>query len=54
MQRMRRMNDERLIAFTLADYPEHHVWLADLFAPLNRSLQIAEEYDSATSPHRLS
>jgi len=40
---------ERLIAYTLADYPEHHAWLADLFAPLNRSPQIAEEHDSATS-----
>jgi DNA-binding transcriptional LysR family regulator len=40
---------ERLITFTLADYPEHHAWIADLFAPLNRSPQIAEEYDSITS-----
>src|SRR5438105_4877695 len=40
---------ERLIAFTRADYPEHHAWIADLFAPLNRSPQIAEEHDSATS-----
>ena len=40
---------ERLIAFTLADYPEHHAWLADLFAPLSRPPQIIEEHDSATS-----
>src|SRR5438477_7781478 len=40
---------ERLIAFTLADYPEHHAWLADWFAPLNRPPQLAEEHDSATS-----
>jgi LysR family transcriptional regulator, benzoate and cis,cis-muconate-responsive activator of ben and cat genes len=40
---------ERLIAFTLADYPEHHAWIADLFAPLNRTPQIVEEHDSATS-----
>ena len=46
---MEQLAHERLIAFTLADYPEHHVWLADLFAPLNRPPQIAEEYDSATS-----
>jgi DNA-binding transcriptional LysR family regulator len=46
---MEQLANERLIAFTLADYPEHHVWLADLFAPLNRSPQVAEEYDSATS-----
>ena len=36
--------NERLIALTLADYPEHHAWIADLFAPLN-----VEEHDSATS-----
>jgi DNA-binding transcriptional LysR family regulator len=40
---------ERLIAFTLADYPEHHAWITDLFAPLNRPPQIVEEHDSATS-----
>lgn len=40
---------ERLIAFTLADYPEAHAWMADLFAPLNRAPQIVEEHDSATS-----
>ena len=41
--------DERLVAFTLADYPEHHAWMAELFAPLNRQPQIMEEHDSATS-----
>ena len=40
---------EHLIAFTLADYPEHQAWIADLFAPLNRSPQIVEEHDSITS-----
>ncbi len=40
---------ERLIAFTLADYPEYHAWIAGLFAPLNRPLHIAEEHDSVTS-----
>jgi len=40
---------ERLITLTLADYPEYHAWLSDLFAPLKRSPQIAEEHDSATS-----
>ena len=40
---------ERLIAFTLADYPEHHAWLANLFAPLSRPPQIVEEHDSVTS-----
>jgi DNA-binding transcriptional LysR family regulator len=40
---------ERLIAYTLADYPEYHAWLAGLFAPLKRPPQIAEEHDSSTS-----
>ena len=37
------------LAFTRTDYPEHHVWIADLLAPLNRSPQIVEEHDSITS-----
>ncbi|HXI70509.1 MAG TPA: LysR substrate-binding domain-containing protein [Verrucomicrobiae bacterium] len=40
---------ERLVTFTLADYPEHHAWIAGLFAPLNRPPQIVEEHDSITS-----
>jgi len=40
---------ERLVAYTLADYPEYHAWLANLFAALKRSPQIAEEHDSSTS-----
>ncbi|HSY17612.1 MAG TPA: LysR family transcriptional regulator, partial [Candidatus Acidoferrales bacterium] len=40
---------ERLVTFTLADYPEHHAWIAGLFAPLNRLPQIVEEHDSITS-----
>jgi LysR family transcriptional regulator, benzoate and cis,cis-muconate-responsive activator of ben and cat genes len=40
---------ERLVAFTLADYPEHQAWIADLFAPLHLSPQIVEEHDSITS-----
>jgi DNA-binding transcriptional LysR family regulator len=40
---------ERLVTFTLADYPEHHAWIADLFAPLNLPPQIVEEHDSITS-----
>jgi DNA-binding transcriptional LysR family regulator len=40
---------ERLIAYTLADYPEYHAWLSDLFAPLKRPPDIAEEHDSSTS-----
>ncbi len=41
--------NERLITYTLADYPEYHAWLVDLFSTLKRSPQIAEEHDSATS-----
>jgi DNA-binding transcriptional LysR family regulator len=41
--------NERLIAYTLADYPEYHSWLAGLFAPLKRPPVIAEEHDSSTS-----
>jgi DNA-binding transcriptional LysR family regulator len=40
---------ERLIAFTLADYPEYHAWLAGLFAKFPRTPQIVEEHDSVTS-----
>jgi DNA-binding transcriptional LysR family regulator len=40
---------ERLIAFTLADYPEHQAWVAGLFAPLNRLPQVVEEHDCITS-----
>jgi DNA-binding transcriptional LysR family regulator len=40
---------ERLIAYTLADYPEYHAWLSALFAPLNVPPKIAEEHDSSTS-----
>lgn len=41
--------NERLVAYTLADYPEYHAWLSDLFAPLKRPPLIAEEHDSSTS-----
>ena len=40
--------NERLVAFTLADYPEHQAWIASLLAPLNRSPQVVEEHDSIT------
>jgi LysR family transcriptional regulator, benzoate and cis,cis-muconate-responsive activator of ben and cat genes len=40
---------ERLVTFTIADYPEHHAWIAGLFSPLNLSPQIVEEHDSITS-----
>ncbi len=44
-----RVAEHPLIAFTLADYPEHHAWIAGLFASLDRPPRIAEEHDSATS-----
>lgn len=40
---------ERLVAFTMADYPEHQAWIAGLFAPLKCSPKIVEEHDSITS-----
>ena len=40
---------ERLITFTVADYPEHHARLAELFAPLKCSPQIVEQHDSMSS-----
>jgi DNA-binding transcriptional LysR family regulator len=40
---------ERLVTFTLADYPEYHAWIAGLFAPLNSPPQVIEEHDSITS-----
>ena len=46
---LEQVTKEQLITFTLADYPEHQAWIADLFAPLNRSPQIVEEHDSITS-----
>jgi len=41
--------NERLVTYTLADYPEYHAWLSDLFAALKRHPKIGEEHDSATS-----
>ena len=46
---LRRVAAERLIAYTLADYPEYHAWLAHLFAGSERPPRISEEHDSSTS-----
>jgi DNA-binding transcriptional LysR family regulator len=46
---LKQVAKERLITFAMADYPEHHAWLAGLFAPLNCSPQIFEEHDSIAS-----
>lgn len=40
---------EPLIAYTRADYPEYHAWLARLFAPLKAAPQIVQEHDSSTA-----
>ena len=40
---------ERLVAYCLADYPEYHAWLADLFATVKRPVLIAEEHEGSTS-----
>jgi DNA-binding transcriptional LysR family regulator len=40
---------ERLIAFTLSEYPEYHAWMAELFALLNKPAHVSEEHDSVTS-----
>lgn len=45
---LKEIASERLIAFTLADYPEYHAWIAELFAAQKCPL-IAEEHDSVTS-----
>ncbi len=46
---LKEVAEEPLIAFTLADYPEHQAWVARLFAPLKCLPQIVEEHDSFTS-----
>jgi LysR family transcriptional regulator, benzoate and cis,cis-muconate-responsive activator of ben and cat genes len=40
---------ERLLAVTLSDYPDYRAILDRVFEPLDRTPQIAEEFDSATS-----
>ena len=37
------------VAFTLADYPEHHAWMAGLFADFAHPPPIVEEHDGVTS-----
>ena len=46
---IKQLLNERLIAYTRADYPEHHAWLTNLFVPFKRLPQISEEHDSSTS-----
>lgn len=46
---LRDIAQERMIAFTLSEYPEYHAWIAELFAPLKKTAHVAEEHDSVTS-----
>ena len=40
---------ERLLGVSLSEYPDYHDFVDQLFAPLNRAPQFAEEFDSVTS-----
>jgi DNA-binding transcriptional LysR family regulator len=40
---------ERLLGVCHSQYPDYHEFIDQLFAPLNRAPQFAEEFDSATS-----
>ncbi len=40
---------ERLVTYSLADYPEYHAWLKDLFGSGKLPVQIAEEHEGSTS-----
>jgi DNA-binding transcriptional LysR family regulator len=46
---LEKVANERLVGYTLTDYPEYHLSLANVFASLKRGPRIAEEHDSATS-----
>jgi DNA-binding transcriptional LysR family regulator len=43
------LQDEPLIVYSRADYPEYYESLASLFEPIGGMREIAEEHDSATS-----
>lgn len=45
---LEQVSKECLVAFNLAEYPEHQAWVAGLFAPLKSSPQVVEEHDSIT------
>lgn len=45
---LRALAAERFIGYTREDYPEYHLWLAQLFKPFDFEPRFAEEYDSAT------
>lgn len=46
---LEQLTHEPLVGFSLADFPEHHAWVAGLFAPFPRKPRIVEEHESATS-----
>lgn len=46
---LKHLLEERLVAFTLADYPEYHAWISGMFAGLPHPPRIVEEHDSVVS-----
>jgi len=46
---LEQISKEPLIAYSRKDYPEYHVMLEKLFAPVGRKPRIAGEHDSVTS-----
>ena len=46
---MRELNAQRLVVYSLEDYPEYHELLSGLFQSFGGVPPIAEEHDSATS-----
>lgn len=46
---LKELVEERLVAFTFADYPVYHAWLANLFAPFSHPPKIVEEHVTAPS-----
>jgi DNA-binding transcriptional LysR family regulator len=41
--------EERILGVSVSEYPDYHEFIDQLFAPLNRAAQFAEEFDSVTS-----
>jgi LysR family transcriptional regulator, benzoate and cis,cis-muconate-responsive activator of ben and cat genes len=41
--------EERLLGVSLSEFPDYHEFIDQLFAPLNRAPQLAEEFDSLAS-----
>lgn len=46
---LKQLLGEQLIAYSRADYHDYHAMIRQLFAPLKRQPELAEEHDSATS-----